>query len=87
MYFRIVARRVGLGLARQSAQRSADILVEKGWAEYLENPRHQRAKLLQPTIAGRGSLMRLRHAQHQWADAVGQAVGESELLAVRSTIQ
>ncbi|MHA7269237.1 MarR family winged helix-turn-helix transcriptional regulator [Arthrobacter sp. HLT1-20] len=82
-----IARRVGLGLARQSVQRSADILVEKGWAEYLENPRHQRAKLLTPTPGGRASIMRLRNAQHQWADAVGDAVGENELLAVQATIQ
>lgn len=82
-----IARRVGLGLARQSVQRSADILVGKGWAEYLENPRHQRAKLLAPTPAGRESLTLLRQGQHQWADAVGDAVGAGELLAMRSTIQ
>ncbi|POH58789.1 MarR family winged helix-turn-helix transcriptional regulator [Arthrobacter glacialis] len=82
-----IARRVGLGLARQSVQRSADILVDKGWAEYLANPHHQRAKLLQPTPAGRESIIGLRHAQHQWADAVGNAVSESELLAVQGIIQ
>ena len=48
-----IARRVGLGLARQSVQRVADILVAKGWAVYVPNPRHSRAKLLQPTDAGR----------------------------------
>lgn len=82
-----IARRVGLGLARQSVQRSADILVEKGWAAYSENPYHLRAKLLHPTAAGRESLTRLRQAQHQWANSVGDAIGESELVALVTTVQ
>ncbi|UVJ39959.1 MarR family winged helix-turn-helix transcriptional regulator [Arthrobacter sp. CJ23] len=82
-----IARRVGLGLARQSVQRSADILVEKKWAEYLENPRHQRAQLLRPTPAGRETITQLQQAQHQWADTVGKALGENELVATMATVQ
>jgi DNA-binding MarR family transcriptional regulator len=74
-----IARRVGLGLARQSVQRVADLLVERGWAAYRDNPAHRRAKLLEPTRAGRRALDRLTSAQHAWADAVGIAVGEGEL--------
>ncbi|MFS0700378.1 MarR family winged helix-turn-helix transcriptional regulator [Cellulomonas sp. 179-A 4D5 NHS] len=82
-----VARRVGLGLARQSVQRTADLLVEKGWARYLDNPRHARARLLEPTSRGRETLLRLREAQHAWADAVGAAVGVEELRAFRATAE
>ena len=74
-----IARRVGLGLARQSVQRVADLLVAQGWAVYRDNPAHRRAKLLEPTAEGRGALGRLAAAQHQWADAVGAEVGEDEL--------
>ena len=74
-----IARRVGLGLARQSVQRVADLLVERKWAVYRDNPTHRRAKLLEPSSAGRRALDRLRSAQHAWADSVGQAVGEDEL--------
>lgn len=74
-----IARRVGLGLARQSVQRVADLLVDRHWADYHDNPAHRRAKLLQPTIAGREVLGRLTAAQHAWADAVGAEVGEDEL--------
>lgn len=81
-----IARRVGLGLARQSVQRTADILVDKEWAEYLPNPKHARAKLLQPTAKGRDTLRRLRKDQHAWADAVGQDVGEEEIQRVREGI-
>lgn len=82
-----IARRVGLGLARQSVQRTADLLVERGWAEYADNPQHRRAKLFRPTDAGRAAVTRLGAAQHAWADAVGAAVGEAELHALLAGIR
>lgn len=81
-----IARRVGLGLARQSVQRTADILVDKGWAEYVDNPRHRRAKLLQPTERGRETVATLRDDQHAWADAVGEEVGADEIERVADGI-
>jgi len=74
-----IARRVGLGLARQSVQRVADLLVEREWAAYRDNPAHRRARLLEPTPQGRAALGPLSAAQHAWADAVGADVGEDEL--------
>ena len=35
-----------MGITRQSVQRVADILAERGLARYLSNPAHRRAKLL-----------------------------------------
>jgi DNA-binding MarR family transcriptional regulator len=74
-----IARRVGLGLARQSVQRVADLLVDREWAVYRDNPAHRRAKLLEPTADGRAAVDRLTSAQHAWADAVGAEVGQDEL--------
>lgn len=74
-----IARRVGLGLARQSVQRVADLLVERGWAAWSDNPTHRRAKLLSPTGAGLDALQRLREAQHAWANDVAADVGEERL--------
>jgi DNA-binding MarR family transcriptional regulator len=82
-----IARRVGLGLARQSVQRVADLLVERGWAVYSDNPAHRRAKLLEPTPQGRSTLRRLTSAQHRWADTVAEAVGEGELRRTLATIR
>lgn len=82
-----IARRVGLGLARQSVQRVADLLVEKEWAVYRDNPAHRRAKLLEPTPAGREVVGRLASAQHAWADAVGAEVGEGELREALSVLR
>lgn len=82
-----IARRVGLGLARQSVQRVADLLAGGGWATYRDNPRHQRARLLEPTQRGRETVHRLARGQHAWADAVGARVGIADLEAALVVIQ
>ncbi|MEU0955037.1 MarR family transcriptional regulator [Streptomyces niveus] len=45
-----------MGITRQSVQRIADLLVERGLAVYEPNPAHRRAKLLTPTEAGRAAI-------------------------------
>ena len=53
-----------MGITRQSVQRIADLLVDKGLAEYRPNPAHRRAKLVAVTDAGREAIKRInpRHA-------------------------
>lgn len=74
-----IARRVGLGLARQSVQRVANDIVSRGWAQWQENPRHRRAKLIAPTHAGREAVTAMATEQHAWADEVGNALGTDDL--------
>lgn len=45
----------------------------------MPNPRHSRAKLLQPTDAGRDVITSLREEQHAWSNAVGEEVGLDDL--------
>lgn len=54
-----------MGITRQSVQRIADLLVDKGLAEYRENPAHKRAKLVAITDAGHGAVRRIepQHAK------------------------
>jgi len=65
--------------ARQSVQRIADLLVTDGLCDYRDNPHHQRAKLLELTPAGLTALASIDRAQHQWCDALGQELGETDL--------
>lgn len=81
-----IARRVGLGLARQSVQRVANDVVERGWAVWGENPRHRRAKLLAPTARGREAVGAIGREQHAWADAVGAAIGGEDLRTLAGLI-
>jgi DNA-binding MarR family transcriptional regulator len=72
-----IARR--LGLARQSVQRIADVLVSEGLCGYRDNPHHQRAKLLEISASGLAVLAQIEAARHQWADALGGRIGEGVL--------
>lgn len=68
-----------MGMTRQGVQRVADLLVDRGLAEYRENPAHRRAKLLAPTETGYWAVRRISLVQHPWADRVGAAVGATDL--------
>ena len=53
----MIARR--LGLARQSVQRTADVIVAENLATYEPNPDHQRSPLLILTARGREALQQI----------------------------
>lgn len=68
-----------MGMTRQGVQRVADLLVQRGLAEYRPNPAHRRAKLLACTEDGSWAIRRISIAQHPWADRVGAQVGATKL--------
>jgi len=75
-----------MGLTRQSVQRITDLLVDKGLAEYLPNPAHQRAKLVRPTEEGYAAIARLREAQYEWANRVSAQVSLEDLRTTLDTM-
>jgi DNA-binding MarR family transcriptional regulator len=80
-----IARR--MGLARQSVQRLADILVLEGFAAYAENPFHRRAKLLVLTGEGRAAFPRLAGRQHAWANAISDGMAVERIRACTDTLR
>ena len=76
-----------MGLARQSVQRIADILVERGLAEYRDNPAHRRAKLLVPTEAGRAAIGRIGPGYADAAGRLAAAFGEKALADAVDTLR
>ena len=68
-----------MGMTRQGVQRVADLLVDRGLADYRPNPAHRRAKLLACTEAGYWAIRRISLLQHPWAERVGGAVGADRL--------
>ena len=79
-----IARR--MGMTRQGVQRVADLLVDRGLAEYLDNPAHRRARLLACTEAGYWAVRRISLQQHPWADRIGDGVGTDPLRAALFTM-
>jgi DNA-binding MarR family transcriptional regulator len=76
-----------VGLTRQSVQRTADLLVEAGLAEYLPNPAHRRAKLFRPTDAGYAAVRRIAPGQAVAAERLAAAVGIDDLASVVETLR
>jgi DNA-binding MarR family transcriptional regulator len=74
-----------MGLTRQGVQRIADLLVERGLAEYRPNPDHRRAKLLACTEAG---IVRRRiRSSPPWGNRIGGEVGADELRTALATMR
>ena len=71
-----------MGLTRQSVQRVADLLVERGLAAYAENPAHRRAKLLSPAEAGYAAVRAIHPAHHEAAHRLVAEVGAERLAEV-----
>jgi DNA-binding MarR family transcriptional regulator len=67
-----------MGITRQSVQRVADLLVERGLAEYLPNPAHRRAKLLRPTDLGYEAIRRINPGHAALARRLARELGAEE---------
>ncbi len=76
-----------MGLARQSVQRTADLLVEEGLAEYSPNPAHRRAKLLSATDRGLDSVRRVGPGVSAWSKRVRESVGDDVIDAARVSVK
>jgi len=76
-----------MGITRQSVQRIADLLVDRGLAEYRDNPAHRRAKLLAPTEAGRAAVHRIDPQHAAAARALVRQVGRERLAEVVAALR
>ena len=68
-----------LGVARQGIQRLADVLEGEGLVVYLDNPNHQRAKLVGLTQKGAEALAIIDAGQAAWANALGAELGKEAI--------
>jgi DNA-binding MarR family transcriptional regulator len=76
-----------MGVTRQGVLRIADLLVERGLAEYRANPAHRRAQLLACTEAGYWAIRQISLVTHPWSDRIGGQVGTAELRSALGTMQ
>ncbi|MEU7895592.1 helix-turn-helix domain-containing protein [Nonomuraea sp. NPDC049152] len=76
-----------MGITRQSVQRIADLLVDKGMAVYRPNPAHARAKLLEPTPDGLAAVRRITPGQREVATVLADRLGIDEFRRVRQALE
>ena len=67
-----------MGLARQSVQRTADVLAADGIVEFVDNPAHRRAKLVRLTSRGEAVLAEISARQVEWANRLADAMPVNE---------
>ncbi|MET8650069.1 MarR family winged helix-turn-helix transcriptional regulator [Nocardia aurea] len=71
-----------MGITRQSVQRIADIVVDRGLAEYRPNPTHRRAKLVALTEEGRAAVERITPAHAVIADRLAAELGRQRFAEI-----
>lgn len=76
-----------MGLTRQGVQRTADLLVEQGLAEYRPNPAHQRARLLAVTDDGLAAVRRIGPGQRDLAERLAGKLGAGEFAQVAASLE
>lgn len=78
----VVAIARTMGITRQSVQRTADLLVQRGLAAYEPNPAHRRSKLVTPTVAGREAMARIGPGHAAAARALMAEIGAERWTAI-----
>lgn len=68
-----------MGLSRQTVQQTANGLEQDGFIEFVNNPHHRRAKLMQMTEKGRQALEYVTEQQAIWANRVGGGHRQEDL--------
>ena len=78
-----------MGRARQSVQRSADLLEAEGIVEYVDNPAHRRAKLVRLTSSGEATLAAISALQAEWTNGLARAIraGRADLEAATDVLR
>lgn len=71
-----------MGITRQSVQRIADLLVDKGLAEYRPNPAHRRAKLVATTEAGHEAVRRIGPQHAKISARLTEQLGHAEFARI-----
>lgn len=74
-------------LKRQSVQRLADRLEADGLIAFVDNPRHRRAKLAEPTSLGRAVLEQLETRRSAWADNIAGGLPSDDIEAATRVLR
>ncbi|MTE14868.1 MarR family winged helix-turn-helix transcriptional regulator [Nocardia aurantiaca] len=71
-----------MGITRQSVQRIADLLADKGFVEYRPNPVHRRAKLVAITESGHAAVREIDPQHAAMAERLVAHLGVDELARI-----
>ena len=76
-----------MGLSRQTVQQTANGLEREGFIEFVDNPHHRRAKLMQLTKKGEKALEYVAEQQAIWANRIGGKHSQGDLERVLEVLK
>lgn len=76
-----------MGQSRQAVQRLANEMTDDGLLEPVDNPNHQKAKLICITNKGQDTYNKVMEKQIPWANAIAQELKEADLESALSTLK
>lgn len=76
-----------MGQSRQAVQRLVNEMIKDGLLEHLDNPNHQRAKLLCLTDKGQDTFNKVMKIQIPWVNSIAQNIEEKDLNSIVKTIK
>jgi DNA-binding MarR family transcriptional regulator len=76
-----------MGLTRQSVRRTANVLKNKGFVDFQDNPNHQRSKLVVLNEKGRKVLDQVTSIQIEWSNNVSKDLSIAKLNSVIQTMR
>lgn len=76
-----------MGQSRQAVQRLANEMMLDGLLETLDNPNHQKAKLLSLTHKGQDTYDKVMEKQIPWVNSISNELEQSELDSVVLTLK
>ena len=76
-----------MGQTRQAIQRLVNEMIKDGLLESLDNPKHQRAKMLRLTDKGQDTFSKVMAKQIPWVNSIAQDIQEEDLNSVVTTLK
>ncbi|XUY28970.1 MarR family winged helix-turn-helix transcriptional regulator [Agrobacterium sp. rho-8.1] len=76
-----------MGLTRQAVQRVADLLAERGFVQFENNPHHLRAKLVVLTPAGQAALNQAEAAVLPLDRRILERIGSKRLVSAMTVLR
>jgi DNA-binding MarR family transcriptional regulator len=76
-----------MGLQRQSVQRTVDVLVDHSIVRTVENPNHQRARLVLLTDKGKAIFAEISAVQRGWANETSLGIPSKDLKNAVQTLR
>jgi len=76
-----------MGLQRQTVQPQVDAMAKDGLLTFADNPRHQRAKLVLMTTAGRTAYRSALRRQVVWSNRISRGISAKTLAQTNDTMR